>query len=54
MDANGQMELFAPAPQKAKSTKGEKILHQLKELNLMGMTPMEVMNQIYQWQQKLK
>lgn len=54
MDANGQMELFAPAPQKNKSTKGEKILHQLKELNLMGMTPMEVMNQIYQWQQKLK
>jgi DNA mismatch repair protein MutS len=54
IDANGQMELFAPAPQKAKSTKGEKILHQLKELNLMGMTPMEVMNQIYQWQQKLK
>ena len=24
------------------------------KLNLMGMTPMEVMNQLYDWQQKLK
>ena len=54
VDANGQMELFAPAPKKTRSNKGDKILHQLKELNLMGMTPMEVMNQIYQWQEKLK
>lgn len=54
VDANGQMELFAPAPKKSRSSKGDKILHQLKELNLMGMTPMEVMNQIYQWQEKLK
>ncbi len=54
VDANGQLELFAPTPKKKRSTKGEKILHQLKELNLMGMTPMEVMNQIYQWQEKLK
>ena len=54
VDANGQLELFGPAPKKDRSTKGEKILRQLKELNLMGMTPMEVMNQIYQWQEKLK
>ncbi|MFR0771721.1 MAG: MutS-related protein, partial [Limosilactobacillus pontis] len=54
VDANGQMELFTPVPPKRRSNKGDKILHQLKELNLMGMTPMEVMNQIYQWQEKLK
>lgn len=55
VDKNGQLELFKPASTaKQPSTKETKILHQLKELNLMGMTPMEVMNQIYQWQEKLK
>lgn len=54
IDPNGQVELFsAPAP-KAKNTAADKVVKQLKSLNLMGMTPMEVMNQIYQWQQKLK
>lgn len=33
--------------------KGEKVLQQLKTLNLMAMTPMDVMNQLYKWQQKL-
>jgi DNA mismatch repair protein MutS len=51
---NGQLELFKTAPVKKESTVDRRILHQLKELNLMGMTPMEVMNQIYKWQQKLK
>ena len=30
------------------------IAEQLKDLNLMDMTPMEVMNQIYKWQKKLQ
>lgn len=54
VEANGQLELFQPQPSRKSTSKGQKILHQLKELNLMGMTPMEVMNQLYEWQQKLK
>lgn len=55
VDDNGQLELFAPVgPSKKNSSTEMRILHQLKELNLMGMTPMDVMNQIYKWQQKLK
>lgn len=54
VEANGQLELFQPQPSHKSNSKGQKILHQLKELNLMGMTPMEVMNQLYEWQQKLK
>ena len=54
VDPNGQLELFgSPAP-KAKDPAAAKIIKQLKNLNLMEMTPMDVMNQIYQWQQKLK
>ena len=54
VESNGQLELFQPQPSRKSNRKGQKILHQLKELNLMGMTPMEVMNQLYEWQQKLK
>ncbi|WP_318765831.1 DNA mismatch repair protein MutS [Lactiplantibacillus carotarum] len=46
-----QLSLFAEPT--VTDTKGEKILQQLKNLNLMGMTPMDVMNQLYKWQQKL-
>lgn len=54
VDPNGQLELFGtPAPQ-TKDPVATKVIKQLKSLNLMGMTPMDVMNQIYQWQQKLK
>ena len=54
VEDNGQLELFATQPEKKESSVDRRILHQLKELNLMGMTPMDVMNQIYKWQQKLK
>lgn len=54
VEDNGQLELFATQPEKKESSIDRRILHQLKELNLMGMTPMDVMNQIYKWQQKLK
>ena len=54
VDPNGQVELFGTPAPKAKDPAAAKIIKQLKNLNLMGMTPMDVMNQIYQWQQKLK
>ena len=54
VDPNGQVELFGTPAPKAKDPTAAKIIKQLKNLNLMGMTPMDVMNQIYQWQQKLK
>ena len=55
VEQNGQMELFNPQPAAKKlDKKEERVLNQLNELNLMGMTPMEVMNQLYDWQQKLK
>lgn len=54
VDPNGQVELFGTPALKAKDPAAAKIIKQLKNLNLMGMTPMDVMNQIYQWQQKLK
>lgn len=55
VEENGQLELFqSPVVQEGESKVDRQIIHQLKELNLMGMTPMDVMNQIYKWQQRLK
>lgn len=34
--------------------KYEQIIEQLKKLNLMAMTPMDVMNQLYEWQRKIQ
>lgn len=34
--------------------KYEEIINQMKKLNLMSMTPMDVMNQIYEWQKKIE
>ncbi len=54
-EASGQMDLFDPTPtNKPSNTKANRVLKQLKDLDLMGMTPMEVMNQVYQWQRKLR
>lgn len=53
-EENGQLELFASQPKKTVSKKDAKILEQIKNLDLMSMTPMDVMNSVYQWQQKLK
>lgn len=53
-DSDGQLELFQPAPAKRTDSKEKKIIQQLHKLDLMSMTPMEVMNQIYKWQQALK
>ncbi|KRL28593.1 DNA mismatch repair protein MutS [Limosilactobacillus frumenti DSM 13145] len=54
VESNGQLELFATPKRHKMSSTDQQIIKQLKELNLMGMTPMEVMNQLYRWQQKLK
>ena len=53
-DSDGQLELFQPAPTKKANSKEHKIIQQLHKLDLMSMTPMDVMNQIYKWQQELK
>ena len=53
-EQDGQLELFSPAPKQPKHRRNDKVLKQLQGLDLMSMTPMEVMNQVYQWQQKLK
>lgn len=50
---NGQLELFKLATKKPEGP-DQKIIEQLRDLNLMSMTPMDVMNKIYQWQQQLK
>lgn len=53
-EENGQLELFQPAPPKKATGPDQQIINQLRTLNLMSMTPMDVMNKIYQWQQELK
>lgn len=54
MEKNGQMELFATAPADKTSKKDQRIIGQLRDLDLMSMTPMDVMKQVYDWQRKLK
>lgn len=53
-EKNGQLELFPTKEQSKVSKKDAQLLKQIKDLNLMGMTPMDVMNKVYEWQQKLK
>jgi DNA mismatch repair protein MutS len=49
--ADQQLSLFTDEPELNPAQ--AKVLSQISDLNLMGMTPMAVMNQVYQWQQKL-
>ncbi|MEK1347139.1 DNA mismatch repair protein MutS [Limosilactobacillus fermentum] len=53
-ESSGQLELFATAPVEKKDGKADKLARQVKNLDLMSMTPMDVMNQVYKWQQNLK
>ena len=55
-EPGGQLDLFGPVPTapKPRAKKDDQVLKQLRELDLMGMTPMAVMNQVYKWQQKLR
>ena len=45
-----QLSLFS---EKSVDPKSEKVLTDLKTLNLMSLTPMDVMNLVNKWQQKL-
>lgn len=51
-EADQQLALFDYQPKSA-STKELKVLAELKGLNLMSMTPMDVMNTLYKWQKRL-
>ncbi|KRK39715.1 DNA mismatch repair protein MutS [Levilactobacillus parabrevis ATCC 53295] len=46
-----QLSLFSDEPEMNPAQ--AKVIEQLSHLNLMGMTPMDVMSQVYKWQQKL-
>jgi len=50
-ETDQQLSLFSDAPELSPAQ--AKVLEQISQLNLMGMTPMAIMNQVYQWQQKL-
>ncbi|PIO83137.1 DNA mismatch repair protein MutS [Loigolactobacillus backii] len=52
-EVDEQLALFNYQENNVSKAEG-KVLTDLKELNLMGMTPMDVMNTLYKWQQKLK
>ena len=49
--ADQQLSLFSDEPELNPAQ--AKVIDQLSHLNLMGMTPMDVMSQVYKWQQKL-
>ncbi len=46
-----QLSLFTDEPEVTPAQ--AKVIDQISHLNLMGMTPMDVMSQVYKWQQKL-
>jgi len=50
-DTDQQLSLFSDEPEMNPAQ--AKVIEQLSHLNLMGMTPMDVMSQVYKWQQKL-
>jgi DNA mismatch repair protein MutS len=49
-ETKGQMELFQTVEL---DPKYEQVIEQIKKLNLMSMTPMDVMNVIYEWQKEI-
>lgn len=49
-EVDEQLALFQTVPA---DPQGEEILAQIRQTNLMAMTPMDVMNQLYKWQKKL-
>ena len=49
-----QLVLFEPEEVKLPPDgQQQKVVSELKNLNLMGLTPLEIMNKVYQWQKKL-
>lgn len=49
-EVDEQLALFQTEPA---DPQGEEVLAQIRNSNLMSMTPMDVMNQLYKWQKKL-
>lgn len=49
-EVDEQLALFQTEPA---DLQGEEVLAQIRNSNLMSMTPMDVMNQLYKWQKKL-
>ena len=47
-EIEGQITLFET------NTKQEEIMEAIKELNIVCMTPLEALNKLYEWQEKLK
>ena len=47
-------EETATSEKKVPSTKEKKVLQDLKEMDILEMTPLEAMNMLYQLQKKLK
>ncbi|ETA73234.1 DNA mismatch repair protein MutS [Ligilactobacillus equi] len=57
MEENGQLALFEEpqvVPASKLNKRQTKVLDQLSDLDLMGMTPLDLMNQVYQWQKQLR
>ncbi|MDN2452851.1 DNA mismatch repair protein MutS [Lactobacillus sp. UCMA15818] len=48
-----QLSLFGP-PEKKLANKKEKIMHKIKDADLMSLTPLEAFNKLYEWQKELR
>lgn len=55
-DSEAQLSLFSPEVVTPKEPVGKEkdVLTEILDLNLMAMTPMDVMNAVFKWQEKLK
>lgn len=48
-----QLSLFE-TPKKKSINKTEKIMHKIKETDLMSLTPLDALNRLYEWQKELR
>ncbi|MDC7952344.1 DNA mismatch repair protein MutS [Liquorilactobacillus mali] len=48
-----QLSLFGP-PKKKLSNRREKVMHKIKEADLMSLTPLDALNKLYEWQKELR
>jgi len=49
-----QLSLFEPELVSSSNSNETEVLAELQQTNLMALTPMEVMNKVFAWQEKLK
>ncbi|GAY73746.1 DNA mismatch repair protein MutS [Lentilactobacillus kosonis] len=54
VDDSVQEEQISLFPMDPVDKKQSAVINQLKQLDLMSKTPMEIMNQVYKWQQRIK